>query len=134
MSSTARRASVSLLHSFAPSRGVWQFVGPDGGEEIVQVSGRFLANNADMLRALALQGEGIVLEPSFVVEHDIEAGHLVRLLPAYRTADIPVHAVYPHGRHLSAKVRTFVDFLAAELALAHRGTHAAEAPHLRAAE
>jgi DNA-binding transcriptional LysR family regulator len=104
-----------LFHTYATSRGVWQFIGPDGREEVVHVAGRFLANNGDALRVLAIQGEGIVLQPSFMVEQDISAGRLVRLLPNSETAEIPIHAVYPHSRHLSAKIRTFVDFLAAEL-------------------
>lgn len=105
-----------LLHTYATSRGVWHFMGRGGKEDVVRVSGRFLANNGDALRALAIQGEGIALLPDFVVEQDIAAGRLVALLPACATAEIPIHAVYPHSHHLSAKVRTFVDFLAAELA------------------
>jgi DNA-binding transcriptional LysR family regulator len=42
----------------------------------------------------------------------------VRLLPAYRPPRSPIAAVYPSRRHLSAKVRAFVDFLAARYARA----------------
>jgi DNA-binding transcriptional LysR family regulator len=107
-----------LLHTYATSRGVWHFVDPDGKEQVVHVSGRFLANNGDALRTLAIKGDGIVQLPGFVVEQDIAAGRLVALLPAWKSVEIPIHAVYPHSRHLSAKIRTFVDFLAAELARA----------------
>jgi DNA-binding transcriptional LysR family regulator len=51
------------------------------------------------------------MAPQFVVEEEMKAGHLVRLLPEYRAVSYPVHAVYPHSRYLSAKARTFIDFL-----------------------
>lgn len=120
-----------LLHTYATSRGVWHFIGRGGKEDVVRVSGRFLANNGDALRALAIQGEGIALLPDFVVEQDIAASRLVALLPERDTAEIPIHVVYPHSQHLSAKVRTFVDFLAAELT--HAPPHQ-EAPARSATE
>jgi DNA-binding transcriptional LysR family regulator len=95
----------------------WVFAGPDGRRNAVSIHGRFRTNNTDALRRLVLQGEGIALEPSFMVERDVKAGRLVPLLNAYRAADMPIHAVYPHSRFLSAKVRSFVEFLASEFAL-----------------
>jgi DNA-binding transcriptional LysR family regulator len=101
-----------LAYSFSATRGAWHFLDTERSEEVVDVSGRFSANNGEALRVLALKGEGILLAPAFIVDKDIEASHLIALLPGYTTADIPIHAVYPHSRDLSAKVRTFVDFLA----------------------
>jgi hypothetical protein len=43
----------------------------------------------------------------------LQTGRLVRLLPEFATGETPVHAVYPHSKFLSAKTRTFIDFLAA---------------------
>ncbi len=105
-----------LVYPLSGPGGDWRFVGPDGGEETVEVSGRFIANNIDVLRVLALRGEGIVRLPLFVSERDLATGRLVRLLPSYELKAFPVHAVYPHGPFLSAKVRTFVDFIAARFA------------------
>jgi DNA-binding transcriptional LysR family regulator len=65
-----------------------------------------------MLASLAVQGLGIVYEPDFIVAHEIRAGQLVPLLPDYRPPRSPIAAVYPSRRHLSAKVRSFVEFLA----------------------
>jgi DNA-binding transcriptional LysR family regulator len=100
--------------SDSSTRGEWTFVGPDGDREVIPALGRFRANNCEALRRIALRGEGIVLEPSFIVDHDLKAGRLIALLRSYQVADMPIHAVYPHSRFLSAKVRTFVDFLAAQ--------------------
>jgi hypothetical protein len=79
---------------------------------VVRISGRFLANNGDALLTLALKDAGVFLAPDYIVENELKSGHLIRLLPEYRTVEMPVHAVYPHGRYLSAKTRTFIDFLA----------------------
>jgi DNA-binding transcriptional LysR family regulator len=77
------------------------------------VSGLYLANNADVLRTTALAGGGVILLPTFIVGDDLRAGRLVRLLPDYPPPEQGLHALYPAGRHLSAKVRSFVDFLVA---------------------
>ena len=91
-----------LEYTYFESRGEWRLLNPEGNEIVVPVSGRYLANNADVLRTTAIAGGGIILLPTFIVGHDLRAGRLVRLLPDY-----------PPGRHLSAKVRSFVDFLVA---------------------
>ena len=73
----------------------------------------FRANSGEALRMLALRGEGIVLEPRFIVADDLTAGRLVRLLGDYEPSPTMIHVVYPHSRLLPVKVRTFVEFLAA---------------------
>lgn len=102
-----------LCYTLTARRGEWQFTGPDGHEESVQVSGRFQSNNGDVLATLAIRGEGIVLSPLFLVWQHLDAGRLVPLLPGYKPREAGLHAIYPPGRNLSRKVRTFVDFLAA---------------------
>jgi len=56
------------------------------------------------------------MEPDFIVDADVAAGRLVRVLADYVPAPTNVYAVYPSRRHLSAKVRAFVDFLAERFA------------------
>jgi DNA-binding transcriptional LysR family regulator len=56
------------------------------------------------------------MEPDFIVAADLAAGRLVRVLAEYAPAPAGVYAVYPSRRHLSAKVRAFVDFLAERFA------------------
>jgi DNA-binding transcriptional LysR family regulator len=104
-------------YSFAKARGTWTFAGPDGTEEMVPVGpGRFRANSGEALRTLAVRGEGIALEPSFLIEDDLRAGRLVALLAGHQPVPTMIHVVYPHSRLLSVKVRTFVEFLAARFA------------------
>jgi DNA-binding transcriptional LysR family regulator len=102
------------VHS-RPHGGEWCFRDRNQDTIEVQVSGRFAANNGDVLKALALKGEGIICVPSFIVDAELTTGRLVRLLTDYEVSETPVSAVYPHSRFLSAKVRAFVDVLTAHL-------------------
>ena len=79
----------------------------------VLVAGPVRANNGRMLVELAALGAGIVLEPDFIVEPEVQAGRLRMLLPGFEPPRTPIAAVYPSRRHLSSKVRAFVDYLAA---------------------
>lgn len=100
-----------LLYTYAATADEWRFVGPDGKDEVVRVSGRLLANNGDVIIAAAAAGIGLALSPSFMAGEPVRAGQLVRLLPGYAAPEAALYAVYPPGRHLSAKLRSFIDFL-----------------------
>jgi DNA-binding transcriptional LysR family regulator len=105
-----------VVYIFREGHAEWRFVGPDGAEETVPISGRLRANNGNLLRVAVLKGQGIGLAPTFLVGEDLAAGRLLRLLPDYAPVEEDLAAVYPHRRQLSAKVRSFVDFLAERFA------------------
>jgi DNA-binding transcriptional LysR family regulator len=67
-------------------------------------------------RLLARAGAGLVQTYRFIVEQDPERGDLVELLPRFGGASHPFILPYPQARHMSARVRTFVDFLLGQLA------------------
>ncbi|WP_394763235.1 LysR substrate-binding domain-containing protein [Phenylobacterium sp.] len=90
---------------------VWQYGSPADPFE-VRVHGRLRFGGADACVAAARRGLGITRTPAFAAVDDLRAGRLVPLMCAYESQLIHVHAVYPHARHLAAKVRAFVDFLA----------------------
>jgi DNA-binding transcriptional LysR family regulator len=90
----------------------WQFLDGAGQATTVRVRCALHSNNGDTSRAAALAGAGIIWQPTFLVGEDLRAGRLVPVLPGWSLADIDVLAVYPHRRHLGAKVRVMVDFLA----------------------
>jgi DNA-binding transcriptional LysR family regulator len=104
-----------LIYTYAAPRA-WTFTDRNGKAEVTRISGRLLANSGDPLLALALKDTGILLGPDYLVAKDLSAGRLVRLLPDYKTQETPVYAVYPHSHFLSAKTRTFIDFLAVRFA------------------
>jgi DNA-binding transcriptional LysR family regulator len=99
-----------LGYSYAALQNEWRFTGPDG-VEAVRVSGRLNANNGDILRLAALRAEGIVVQPTFLIGDDLASGNLVPILPGFAPDELVIQAVYPHRRHLSVKVRSFIDFL-----------------------
>ncbi|MCB2099550.1 MAG: LysR family transcriptional regulator [Rhodobacterales bacterium] len=99
-----------LIYTYNPSGTEMTFHGPDG-PVAVRLNGRLRANNGDVLRSVAVAGGGVCVAPSFIVGDDLRAGRLVHALPEYGWRDGGVYAVYPHNRHLSPKVRAFVDFL-----------------------
>jgi DNA-binding transcriptional LysR family regulator len=91
-----------LLYSYSADRNQWSFrVG--GSEETVAISGNLVANNGDAVVTAALAGQGIVLQPTFIVGDALRAGTLVRLLPDHEVPDLDIHAVYPHPRNLSPR-------------------------------
>jgi DNA-binding transcriptional LysR family regulator len=90
---------------------VWTY-GQGGERYDVRVHGRLRFAGADACVAAARRGLGIASTPAFAAADDLREGRLVPLLCAYEPQLIFVHAVYPHARHLAAKVRAFVDYLA----------------------
>lgn len=105
-----------LCYSLVSSATVWTFTrpAPEGGkpqEVAVKVKPALLANNGDAIAKAAIGAMGICRQPSFIVGEALRDGALVPLFPEWDGQEIPIHAVYPHNRHLSAKVRVFVDFL-----------------------
>ena len=98
-------------YSYAPHAEEWRFTDDKGKTHDIKISIGMQSNNCDTVRAAALAGRGIILQPTFMVGGDVRSGRLVALLPEYHLPDAEVLAVYPTGRHLSAKVRVMVDFL-----------------------
>ncbi|WP_371831754.1 LysR substrate-binding domain-containing protein [Massilia cellulosiltytica] len=75
------------------------------------VTGRVKINNGLALRTAALQGLGIVLQPTILLEADVRAGRLVQLFPEYGLPERPMHIVYLPDRYRSPKLRSFIDFV-----------------------
>jgi DNA-binding transcriptional LysR family regulator len=100
-----------LVYSNELKPDTWQLQGPKGIES-VKVNGPICADNGDILRAAAVEGLGVTLLPTFIIGPDLEAGRLRQVLVDYCPPAISIHAVFPSRRYLSAKVRSFVDFMA----------------------
>jgi DNA-binding transcriptional LysR family regulator len=109
-------AHACLSYEYSRERNTWRFRDARGHEHEVRIAGPAHSNNGQMLCALAVAGMGVHLEPDFIVVPDVRAGRLVTLLPGYTPPSIDIYAAYPSRRHLSMKVRAFVDFLAARFA------------------
>ncbi|MBN3966444.1 LysR family transcriptional regulator [Pseudomonas gregormendelii] len=87
---------------------------PEGVEHLYQPApGKttIVADNSITLRALAMSGQGVAILPQWLVEEDLQAGRLVRLLADHAFSQQGVYALYPDTRHLPLKVRAFIDFM-----------------------
>jgi DNA-binding transcriptional LysR family regulator len=100
-----------LVYSHSAWGSEWRFAGPDG-EQSVAVAGNLQANSDNALRLAAVHGQGLALAPSFLLIDEIKSGRLVPVLTEFLQTDHAINAIYPHRRHLSAKVRSFIDLLA----------------------
>jgi DNA-binding transcriptional LysR family regulator len=107
-----------FTYEYVTPRNLWRFRDASGNERAVRVSGNLHSNNGDLLAEAAARGAGIVFEPTFILGPEVRAGRLVPLLQEFVPPPIPIYAVYPSRKHLSAKVRLFVDFLVQRFAQA----------------
>ena len=88
----------------------WHFL-IDGVERTIKAKGSICVNNGDSILSTVLAGGGLSMMQSFMAGEYIKSRRLVPVLEDFVREDIPIFAVYPSSRHLSPKVRVFVDFL-----------------------
>lgn len=89
----------------------WLYEGIDGSEISVDVNTKLLCNSAQMELAMVLAGHGICRLPEFVMEQELKDNKLKILFSDYLEPTIDVYAIYPSRKHLSPKVRCFIDIL-----------------------
>jgi DNA-binding transcriptional LysR family regulator len=104
------REHVSLTYGFLLTRNQWKLTGVDGDHWILP-SWSLCVNNAEVLRDVAIRGRGIALIPTFIAGDALNSGTLRAILKDYRAPSLALYAIYPPTRHLSVKVRLFIDFL-----------------------
>ena len=100
----------------AGALNIWRFSekGIQGHTEM-KIEGNWRSNNARALLEAARMGLGLSQMPAAYVQEDLEQGTLISVLDDYQPRDLGVWAVYPSSRHLSTKVRYFIDFLVESL-------------------
>lgn len=104
-----------LAYSLLAMGDTWQFEGPDGRVP-VKVHPRMHTNNGDTCRAAALDHQGIILQPTFLVGDDLRTGRLVEVMPEYRSVELGIYAMYASRKHVPLKVRLLIEYLALALA------------------
>lgn len=77
----------------------------------MQIAPHLQVDNSILLRDALRTGFGLALMPTFVVADDLRAGALIQVLRAYEAEQMTMYAAYPAARHLSFKIRAFVEFL-----------------------
>jgi DNA-binding transcriptional LysR family regulator len=97
-----------------PALRRWPF-DTEEGIRVVHIDGNVVANNAETVLQLALNGVGITRLTDVIVGSALASGALVPILTDWHHVEpVPLVATYPSGRHLTAKVRAMIDFLVAE--------------------
>jgi len=100
----------SCLVSSNDRRATWVF-SKEGRSESIAIQGRYSVNSVQLTLTAALRGAGIAVLPAFFCAEALRAGHLAAVLEDWSPGHQEVHVVYPGSRHLSARVRLFVDAL-----------------------
>ena len=107
---TELRDRTCLHYGYLATGNQWNLIGPEETHS-VSVSGLLCSNNGEVLRDAAVKGLGIALLPDFIVSQALQQGTLQPILSNYHPPAISICVLYPINRHLSTKVRLFVEFL-----------------------
>ena len=99
-----------LTYTYFNPQDPWRLRGPDG-DISVRATGNLRVNDDDALAAAVVQGLGLALLPTFLIGGELQSGRLQAALSQYIPLERYIYAVYLANRHVSAKVRAFIDFL-----------------------
>lgn len=111
---------VCLGFPYGEPRNHWTFDGP-GGLETVQVANRLTIDSGEALLVAARAGAGLMLQPAELVEPELAAGTLARVLPGYTALPRPFHLLYAPDRQMTPKLRSFIDFCVRAFGTSARG-------------
>jgi DNA-binding transcriptional LysR family regulator len=100
-----------LTYSYLARPEQWRFIDKQGNAISVNANEIMTSNNGGFMRDAAVAGLGIIRQPTFIAYEDIARGDLVPILTDYTSSPRNAYAIYPPTRHLSQRVRQFVDFL-----------------------
>ena len=101
----------ALTYTGSERLDVWRYTAPDGSKGAVETSVAMRASNGEYLCQAAMQGLGVVLQPSFICCDGIRQGKLVPVLTDHNWPMVTIYLVYPQTRHVSARARMFMDFV-----------------------
>ena len=102
----------TIAYSLAKNEHIWRFEHVNGEEVSVRVNSHLTTNSGEMDLALCQAGQGITRIPYFNLDGQIERGELVELFTDFVPWKIDVYLIYPSRKHLSSKVRSFIDYMA----------------------
>lgn len=104
-----------LVYGLQASSGTWLLRNKDGIETSITGNRRLRFDSGEAIKDAAVEGMGLAFLPSFLADADVQINRLVKLFPMYSGKEIPINAIYPNRKHLSAKVRRFIDMLVSNL-------------------
>ena len=104
-----------ITYSHLKQPKLWDYQNQYGKDIQVEVGSRVLTNSSDMILSLCRDGQGIARIPAFLLTDELERGSLVELFCDHQRFPIDVFLIYPSRKHMSSKVRAFIDFVAEAL-------------------
>lgn len=107
----------ALAYTGGASRS-WRFTHPTFGEETVEPQVRVWTDNADLLNPALLAGQGLAIQPEFLVWQELRDGKLRRAMPDWSVTPLGLHLVMPPSPLRPLRVQTLIDYLGRELARA----------------
>ena len=99
-----------LIYMPRNDMGKWEFL-DKGKRKKIKVTGDIQCNSGDALRVASIQSRGITQLPTYMVGLDIQAGRLQAVLEDFEPEKQPIYAIYNHRKYISAKIKTFIDFI-----------------------
>ena len=109
-------AHACIVYTRLATGNRWVFAS-DSGPLIVEVTGRYRADNSEAVREGVVAGLGIAVIPAFAFSNEIESGKVQVILKDNEPRQLPMNAVYPSRRFVPLKVRAMIDYLAHEFDL-----------------
>ncbi|ROT97154.1 LysR family transcriptional regulator [Altererythrobacter sp. FM1] len=106
----------AVCYSNLSSPDIWHLKHPTDGEYNIRMAGRFRSNNADIAVPWLVSGQGVAVQPEFVVQQELYEGSLVEILPGWSLEPISLYVVTPPTTLRPARVRVLIDFLVDNLA------------------
>jgi len=104
-----------ISYSNLKQPNIWRFIDLNGEKIQVHLESQVITNDSSLEIDLAVANQGIFRTPRFALKNELETGKLVELFADFPKTSIGVYMVYPSRKHMSAKVRSFIDFVIQEL-------------------
>ena len=103
-----------LIQRNLPNSNVWSFQHQKKRHHVT-INGNFVSNSPQSLKHAAMSGLGIVMLPDYMVKTEVADGALQAIFQDYCPEDIGLYAVFPYTKHISPKLRVFLEFLSKNL-------------------
>jgi DNA-binding transcriptional LysR family regulator len=104
-----------IVYTELARRNAWTLRTPDGSDVTVRVPAAFQTNSSEGVRAATLAGLGVTLSPNFLFADALARGDVLRLLPGWFAVPLPIHLLTTPERRGAAKVKAFIEHVAAAL-------------------
>ncbi|KXF83466.1 LysR family transcriptional regulator [Enterovibrio coralii] len=104
-----------ISYTNLPNYNTWRYSEKNGDLIEVNVDSFMTSNSSQLILSMCLEGRGIIRTPRFNMRDELRTGELVELFAEYPRTQIEIYLVYPSRKHMSSKVRSFIDFVIDEL-------------------